>query len=289
MARVLLTGATGFIGGRLLSRLRERHEVHALRRAGTQATEGVTWIEHDLAQPLDAAALPKRIDAVVHLAQSRLYREFPEGAADVFAVNVASTHALLDYAREAEANTFVLASTGGIYDYSYERLVETAPVKPINFYLSSKYAAELLAANYQQFFRTVVMRFFFVYGPEQRGMLIPRLLDQVRHGAPVEIEGERGLRINPIYVDDAVRVFEPALELDRSDVFNIAGDEIVSLDELVQLMATVAGVEPRVVHVASAQAGDLVGDNERMRSVLGVTPETSLRDGLAATVAALER
>ena len=279
--RILVTGANGFIGGHLLRELAPRHELHALgRRPPGDAPEGVEWIQHDLTKPLEGAGLPTTLDAVVHLAQSRHYKEFPERADDIFAVNVAGTFRLLEYAREAGASSFVFASTGGVYGHSYERFVETDPVSPLDFYLTSKYAAELLIANYKRFFHTIVLRFFFVYGPGQEGMLIPNLLDKVRRGETVTVQGPAGLRINPIYVGDAVRVVEPALALERSEVFNVAGDEAVHLAELVQLMGTAAGNDAQIEHTSSGPDGDLVGDNRRMKEVLGVTPETSLADGL---------
>jgi UDP-glucose 4-epimerase len=280
--RVLVTGAGGFIGTHLLPLLAQEHEVVAVTRSpAPPPLAGVDWLTLDLTR-LDTSALPERVDAVIHLAQSRRYRDFPDGAADVFAVNVESTFALLEYARAAGVRSFVLASTGGIYDYGYERLVETAPVNPINFYLSSKYSAELLTANYQDLFRTIVLRFFFVYGPGQGPMLIPTLVRKVRGGEPIEIEGKPGLRINPIHVSDAVRVFEPALVLERSDVFNVAGEETLALEELVALIERVVGRPASVRHVSGEQRGDLIGDNSRMRATLGVVPRTLLEEGLAS-------
>jgi len=93
--------------------------------------------------------------------------------------------------------------------------------------------------------------------------------------------------MNPIYVDDATRVFEPALHLEHSDLFNVAGGEAVTLTELVKLMAEVSGRKAHVEHAPASQLGDLVGDNSKMRSVLGVNPQTSLREGIAAMVEAL--
>ena len=281
--RILVTGGTGFIGGYLLETLGDAHELFVVARTPVPARDsGVEWIEHDLSTPLEPAKLPERVDAIVHLAQSARYRDFPGGAEDVFAVNVHSTFALLEYARAARAERFVLASTGGLYEHSYERLVESDPIEPLNFYLTSKHVAELLLGNYKHLFRTVVFRFFFVYGPGQGPMLVPTLLGRLRRGETVEIEGKPGLRINPIHVRDAVRVFEPAFALEGSDVFNVAGDEVVSMTELVQLLAQVNSLQPSVAYRESIHSGDLIGDNARMKAVLGVRPEIRLAEGLAA-------
>lgn len=278
--RLLVTGGSGFMAGHLLRHLRERHELYAIVREGGWRPEGVELIEQDLTAPLREERFPDRVDAVIHLAQSRRYRDFPDGARDIHGVNVGATLELLEYARRASAKSFLFASTGGLYGYSYERLVESDRVNPLNFYLASKYAAELLTASYQRFYSTVVLRFFFVYGPGQRGMLVPTLFGRVLSGEEVAIEGETGLRINPIHVQDAVRVFEPALGLGRSDVFNVAGDEVVSIEELVRLMEAVTGRTAVVRHEPSGRSGDLVGDNARMKEILGVRPAVSLDEGL---------
>jgi nucleoside-diphosphate-sugar epimerase len=284
---IVVTGASGFVGSGLLPLLTERHNVTAIARTSAPPNlMGVDWVEHDLTSELPLDRLPKRVDAVVHLAQSQLYRRFPEGAEDMFAVNIASTMRFLEYARAAGATRFVLASSGGVYGSSYERLVETDPVNPLNFYLTSKYVSELLIANYRVFFHAIVFRFFFVYGPGQRGMLVPTLVRRVVDGEEILVAGRPGLKVNPIFVDDAVRAFEPALALDRSEVFNIAGDEAVTMTELVSLIGDVAGREPIVRYSDDEGPGDLVADNGRLRDVLGVTPHVTLRDGIGRMVEA---
>jgi UDP-glucose 4-epimerase len=284
-ASVLVTGANGFIGRRLVEALSERYRIVALVRDEAELPDTVDAIATDLSEPL-GTALPSRIDAVVHLAQSRRYREFPEGAADVFAVNVQGTFNLLEYARSAGARSFVFTSTGGVYGYSYERFVESDPVSPLNFYFSSKYSAELLLANYQHHFNTVVLRPFFVYGEGQERMLLPTLIDRVLTGERVTIQGRPGLRINPIHVDDAVRVFEPALAHEGAGLFNIAGDETITITDLVHLIAELAGRPADIDYSDSDAAGDLLGDNSQMRAVLGVVPRVTLRNGIARTIAA---
>jgi UDP-glucose 4-epimerase len=280
--RILVTGGTGFVGERLLPLLAREHEVVSLARRPTppNSAADVEWVQMDLAQAVDVDRLPDKVDAIVHLAQSKRYRDFPEGTDDVFAVNVESTVRLLEYARRAGASKFVFASTGGVYGSGDRPLSENDRLNPLNFYISSKYSAESFVASYRPFLDTVIFRFFFVYGPGQQGMMIPSLLQRVVAGETISIQGDPGIRTNPIYVDDAARVFEPALELAGSHLFNVAGDEIVTIRDLVRLMERATGTEADVEHTSGDLDGDLIGDNTRMKEVLGVQPQTALLEGL---------
>ena len=289
--RILVTGAAGFIGGHLIRRLRREHEVFAVTRSRPSAdgAEGVRWIEQDLSLPLDYSRLPQHVDAVVHLAQSRFYKEFPARADDIYGVNVNGTFQLLEYARAVGAERFVFTSTGGLYGYSYEKFVETDPISPLNFYLSSKYVAELLIGNYQQFFRTTVLRLFFVYGAGQAaGMLIPRLVRSVLAGDPVTIQGDEGIRINPIHVADAVGAFERALTLGGHHLINVGGPQVLSLREIGHVIAAEVGREPVFTMVAEQEPGHLVGDLATMSALLGA-PRVPFREGVVEVCREAER
>jgi len=242
------------------------------------------WVEQDLGKPLDEKGIPTPIEAIIHLAQSRYYREFPERSGDIFDVNIRSTLFLLEYGRKVGIRKFIYASSGGIYGYSYEKFIETDAINPINFYLTSKYCAELMIGNYNSFFETVVLRFFFVYGPGQQGMLIPRLVNNIRKGEPVILYGKCGIRLNPIQVRDAIQVFQPCLESSVRGIFNVAGEEIVSIKDLSETIASLSGKTPVFVHEGSPVSGDIVGDNSRMKSVLGVVPQISLRRGISELI-----
>jgi nucleoside-diphosphate-sugar epimerase len=272
---VLVTGAGGFLGRRLVARLRTGHDVVAVAR---RPLDGVETVVCDLAG--DTAGLPGRVDAVVHLAQSARYREWPDGADDVFAVNVGATHRLLEHARRAGASHFVLASTGAVYAPADGPLREDGALAPRGFYPRSKLAAEVLARAYESEFVTAVLRPFAIYGPGQQGMMVASIAARVAAGEEVTVQGDPGLRMNPIHVDDAARAFAAALELGESGAFNVAGEEVVSLSALVELLAELADVTPRITHV-EAPSASLVGDTSRMRSVLGVVPRVGLREGLA--------
>ena len=289
--RLLITGATGFIGGSLVDLLSPYHELVCLvsDRGKARPCPNVVWVEQDLGGPLDEKRIPTPIDGIIHLAQSRHYREFPERSWDIFDVNIRSTLSLLEYGRKVGIQKFIYASSGGIYGYSYEKFVETDSTNPINFYLTSKYCAELLIGNYEPFFATVVFRFFFVYGVGQEGMLIPRLLNSIRQGEPVVVFGKDGVRMNPIHIRDAIKVFPSSLDGPVTGVFNVAGDEIVSIKELAEVIGSLIEQSPRFVYERSTISGDIIGDNSRMKSVLGVIPEVSLRQGISEMMESVKK
>ena len=279
--RVLVTGGTGFTGRALLAALAERGDtVHALVRPGGQLdVEGVEAVEQDLTAVL-GAGLPDSVDGVVHLAQSRRYREFPEGAADVFEVNANATVRLLDWARNAGARSFVYASSGAIYAPGPEPVREDDPPAPGNFYAVSKLAGELACEQFRGQLATHVLRFFFIYGPGQSDMFIPGILGRIGAGQEVSLAGEDGIRVNPVYVDDAVRAVIGALESPEALTLNVAGPDVVSLRELSELAGAALGREPR--YTVGDPRPNVLASIDALRAA-GLGPRVSFADGLRRT------
>lgn len=283
MAEVLITGGAGLLGSAVVALLADEHDVTALARQRPDKEEGVRWVAHDLAHPPLPPDLPADVDVVIHLAQSRRYREFPSGAPDTFAVNVASTARLLDWAVGAGVGQFVLASTGGVYDPGPEPHREgepTSPGGPRSYYTASKIAAEVLASSYRSQFAVCVLRPFFIYGRGQNaGMLLPRLAQQVRNGTPIGIDGEDGMRFNPVHVSDAARAVVAAMELRETCLVNVAGPEVLSLRQAIHMIGVHLGTEPKVEIRPDVSATDLIADTTRMEALL-VRPTTVLADAL---------
>jgi nucleoside-diphosphate-sugar epimerase len=150
------------------------------------------------------------------LAQSRYFRQLFDYAEDFFQVNTRSTFQLLEYARQAKVRLFVFASSVGVCGYQSHPIRETDPPLLLNFYLASKYAAECLVNSYSDFFATVILRYFFVYGEGQRDMFMPGLVTRVLTGAPVTLNGTSGMAMNPIHVSDAIQAAARALHLSIS-------------------------------------------------------------------------
>jgi nucleoside-diphosphate-sugar epimerase len=287
--RVLITGATGFIGRHLVPLLAERgHAVFAVVRS-TAAAAGAQAIAADLERPLATARWPA-VDAVVHLAQSARYNQFPAGAGSVFALAALATQGLLEYALRVGARRFIYASTGGLYAPAGRPLRETDPLDigatPLSHYLACKRAGELLVAAYARAMATTTLRIFFCYGPGQPdAMLIPRLVRSVRDGRPITLAGESGLRINPVFVDDAAWLVARLLESSGPEVVNLAGPGVVSLREIGEALGRLLGRRPVFESDAGAPAPSLVADISRLEAT--GRPRVHPADGLARLVQSL--
>jgi len=282
MKRCVVTGASGLIGSQLVRLLAPACQVHAIGRSAGLPMPNVVWHHLDLSDAFDVNALPDEVDTVVYLAQSESFREFPERAQEVFAVNTAGVLRLLDYARSRGVKRFVLGSSGGVYAAGNANLEEDAPVAAdgnLGFYLGTKLCSEILVRNYATLMSTVVLRFFFVYGPGQkRSMLIPRLVQSVRDGKPIALHGSDGVRLTPTYVSDAAAAVARALELEGSHTINIAGAETLSLRQICEAIGAAVGRRP----VFESQAGEprhLVGDIRKMRELL-LAPQVRFDEGL---------
>jgi nucleoside-diphosphate-sugar epimerase len=282
--KVLVTGASGFVGGHLVPALvTAGHEVVALVRepSSYEVPDGVNASEADLSLPLEE--LPK-VDAVVHLAQANV--RFPSGARELFRVNAGSTVELLDHARVCAAGSFVLASTASVYGLGDRPFHESDPLAGGDFYALSKIAAEGLVDQYRPFFSTHVLRLVAPYGPGQSGRMIPRLVERVSNGEPVTLSAGGHPRLNPIYVDDVIRVFLNALETPDHTLVNVGGDEPVGVRELAELIGSAVGRKPVFEERADGAAGDVVADTSRLKELFPIDPLVQLADGLKRTVAA---
>lgn len=283
---IVITGASGFVGSCLVKRLLSDHILYCpVRNVGALPVHPqVKGIELDLAGPRALSGLPQTVDAVIHLAQSRNFRKFPDKARDIFEVNIGATFQLLEYARQAKARVFVFASSGGVCGYQPHPISETDPPQLMNFYLASKYAAECLVQAYGDLFTTVMLRYFFVYGEGQRDMFLQGLVTRVLEGWPVTITGQTGVSMNPIHVSDAVEATCRALEVPRQETFNVAGEEVTTIRDLAELIGQLTGKRPVYQFESDKGPMGMVANIEKMKLKLGVCPKVLLKEGIERLV-----
>lgn len=286
--KILITGASGFIGSNLVRSLAEKHTVYAVVRKKKKfvGNPQVNFIEVDLARKDFVEELPSGINTVLHLAQSSRYRDFPDGVEDMISININSTGFLLDWARRSEVKHFVFSSTANVYSQTGEKFTEKSATTPISYYGASKLAAEQLVTQYAQYFAVDILRLFTVYGPGQKGMLIPQIIQKIKSREDIYLASKAGIYLTPIYIDDLLNIFIKIMEINvdlKLRIMNICGNESVSLRQIVSSIGEILNLATPI-QVTKDVPLSFIGSNDFLFETIDSLDFTSLTEGLAKTI-----
>lgn len=285
MKRFLITGSNGFLGSHLIQKMQQDHELFALTRNKVSFQHpNITEVQCDLLQSNFTDDLPTNIDCIIHLAQSAHYRDFPEKVDDVFSVNSISCLRLLDFARRNGVSKFILASSGIVYGKPEGVCKEddalSLQTQEMGFYYVSKIVPETIAETYFSYMDITILRFFFIYGPRQRKMmLIPQLVEKVMHQQPIFLHRDDGFQLNPVYVSDAVGAIKASVSLNGSHIINVAGPNVYTLREIGEHIGLALGKEPIFEIDSLTKPIHMIADITKMKEHL-VSPIIPFDEGI---------
>lgn len=245
--KVLVTGATGFTGGHLTEELLNRgYFVRALSLPKQDITQlkklGVEIIIGDLTKKDTLLKAVEGVDTVFHIAA--IFREQNVPHQLFFDVNVGGTKNLLEVARDAKVRRFVHCSTVGVQgEIKNPPADENAPYNPGDYYQQSKVEGEKLALD---FFRNndiegVVFRPVGIYGPgDTRFLKIFKFI----HSGKFRMIGNGNVLYHLTYVKDLVNGIILCGERPEAvgEIFTLGGNQYVTLNEYVKLVAEVLEV-----------------------------------------------
>ncbi|MCA1612637.1 MAG: NAD-dependent epimerase/dehydratase family protein [Acidobacteria bacterium] len=311
--KALVTGAGGFIG---------HHLVTALKREGW-------WVRGaDIKRPEYGPSRADEFVLLDLRLQENCLRA-AEGMDEVYALAadmggmgfISSHHArilhdnslinlnTLEAARVGGARRYLFASSACVYpEYRQERpdvmpLKEddAYPAQPQDAYGWEKLIAERLCRHYREDYglETRVVRFHNIFGPQGTwdggrekapAALCRKVAFAKLTGDPVvEIWGDGEQTRSFCYVDDCVEGIYKLMRSDYTEPLNLGQDRMVSINELADIIARIAGVAVFKKHVPGPQGvRGRNSDNSRLRQVLGWEPRVSLEEGLALTYAWVE-
>ena len=325
--KVLVTGASGFIGGWISGILvRRGYPVRSLYRRSEIPrhlldiqSRGAELQRRDLTRPEDVDGALQNVDAVIHSAA--LARDWGYER-EYYIQNVDVTKRLVDEARRSGCRVFVFLSSLSVHGFGIHRQsTEEGPFYPYlsGYQRSKKAAEEYVLSRVSPEFRVTVLRLGNAYGPGDTTTFY-RLLAAQEKGVRGTISGSRVLS-SPLYVEDLVEAVILALENDESagEVFNITSGEEVTWGQMMGYCAELLGVRPWIelpIQLAWIAAylfnaiyrlfrikaeppvfpyrvahisWDYHFSIDKARRVLGYRPGIDWRTGLSRTVAAYRR
>jgi nucleoside-diphosphate-sugar epimerase len=302
-ARVLVTGATGFIGSHLVRRLVDDGvEVHALSSVVSSVypvrlaplRDQITLHGGNLSDrsAMDSVVAEVQPTHVFHLGAYTHVGKSWQRVDECIQTNVQGTVNLLQALDGSEYRRFVYLGTSEIYGDIDVPFREDAVVNPISPYSVSKYAGERYCRMFHQGrgWPVVMIRPFNAYGPAQTpDRVIPEIIGRALRGD--ELKMTKGLQTREFnYVEDLADGIIRAGTVDgiEGELFNLGCGEEISMRDLAAMILELLGnpIEPKfgALPERPTEIMRMFCDNTRARELLGWSPRHTLRDGLAETI-----
>jgi nucleoside-diphosphate-sugar epimerase len=282
--RVLVTGATGFIGRHALGPLRERgYDVATASRA-----DGVDLLAPGAAEAVVARVRPTHLLHLAWYAEHGRFWTSPENLRWVEA-----SLALLRAFAGAGGTRAVVAGTCAEYDWDVAGVCaeRTTPLRAATLYGASKHGLRVIAEAYaaQEGFQLAWGRIFFTFGPgEAPGRIVPAVARALLAGEEARVTHGRQVR-DFLAVEELGDAFAALLDAPGvTGPVNVASGRAVALRDVVAGVAAAAGAADRVrygaVEARPGEPDELVADVTRLREEVGWAPREPLEDGLARAV-----
>jgi len=306
MKKVLITGASGFIGShtvesaldrgysvRVFLRYNSTGYVGNLRFLGEKLKEiEIFW--GDIRDYTSVLRAVKGVDYVIHLAAQISVPYSFQNPIDFAMNNVVGTTNILKASVECGISKFVYTSTSEIFGGSDEPLNEDSLRTPKSPYSASKVGADAMVKSffYTYDLNTLILRPFNTFGPRQSiRALIPWIIYQGLRSEKVKL-GNLEPKRDFTYVKDTVEGILLALEKETEggDEINLGTGRSFSVMEVVEVVSKVLGkdlkveVEEKFKRPKKAEVFNLIADNSKAKRVLGWEPKWSFEEGVRETV-----
>jgi len=310
---VIVAGGGGFIGGHLVTRMKEAgyKRIRSVDRKPLeewyQVHEGVENVVADLSRLEPARAACEGMEHVYMLAADMGGMGFIENNKALCMLSVLTSTHMLEAARDAGVERFFYSSSACVYNADKQRDANVVPLKeedaypamPEDGYGWEKLFTERMCRHFREDFglKTRMARYHNVYGPhgtwdggrEKAPAAVCRKVIQAKLSGKHEIEiwGDGNQTRSFMYIDDCLKGTQMFLENDVLEPLNLGSDEIVTINGLVDIVEDIAGIKLKRNYNLSAPKGvnGRNSDNALIKEKFGWAPEIKLRDGMERTYA----
>lgn len=303
MKKILITGASGFVGQHLISLLADKYKIVGLSNTeAVSATKNVEYLKGDLLDPEFLDGLLNRLqpDVIVHLAGIAQTHHIETDL--LFKVNFFGVYNLLEAVKKVGnySPKILQISSADIYGKTNnpKNITEESLLNPINYYAVSKLAGDRLAYQYSQSqkLKIAIFRPFPHIGTFQRkGFFVPDMASQI-----VEIEKDPtrdeikvgNLEAVRDYLDvrDVVRAYQLAIEKDFTpgEAFNISSGKGVKIADILDMLLSLSFKKIRVVkdkeRMRPSEVPFLIGNPGKMKKVFGWEAKIDIKQTLNETL-----
>jgi nucleoside-diphosphate-sugar epimerase len=290
--RIFLTGATGFVGSHIASKLiLAGLQVHALCRKMSNDSSAIHWHIGDLTNPssLKEALAAARPHTLIHCAAYGI-RHHERSHQQLIDINIQGTLALMELAAQYGVKRWI--QTGSCFEYpsQQEPLSEKMLPAPPNLYGVTKVASTLIALQQGALLQipTTVLRLFHVYGSfESRERLIPTLLSSCLTEQPVSLTFGHKIR-DFVYIEDVADLYVNLVTtpyFPEGEIFNIGSGIPMTLQGVGNLIESLVGKSGYFCWGEKPhRPGEhlsLIADITKSQNILQWKARTSLEEGLA--------
>jgi nucleoside-diphosphate-sugar epimerase len=300
----LVTGSSGFVGSHLVKRL---NKIPGVITVGVDVTRPRTdhcpdrFVRLDLSSRHGSSEQLLRdtlgsVDVVFHLAAESFVHASTRDPAKYLRANVQGTFGLLEAMRTSSSARLIHVSTCEVYGNTGSGgAPESAPLRPLSPYASTKLAGEALSHSYAHSYGipTTIVRPFNLYGPgQQSNRLIPQVLINLRRGLPQRISGTGEQTRDWTFISDAIdlliRAGYATPPAGSPSIFNLASGIGVSVREIIDTIHSLAGIGKYSCYPGEKLQGALmtsIGVPNVANEELDWKPQVSFLDGLSQTLA----
>ncbi len=287
--KLFITGAGSFIGRELLRHC-DRANIEAVG-VDVQAIDRRDCIVADVRDRRIGSRIPEGVDAIIHLAALSRDEDCRDRGYRCFDTNVMSTLNLMDAAADRGAKQFIFASSEWIYE-GFENGVWKTEESPIDIsrhtseYALSKLVSEAnLTQKYQHGFCSVtILRFGIVYGPRAGDWsAVESLLNTVATTDEVSVDSKSTGRCF-IHVSDIADAILASVGTPGFEIFNIQGERLITLGDIIDVGMRLTGRQPRVVERAPERSNVRLVSGEKAKAMLGWEPGVGLEEGARSVI-----